>query len=973
MLRRRLLVFAWMACRSWGKPEDVESAIWQQYQDYAAETVLHIAKAVPVDAELIVASIFKNECTGWVEWIEHHLDQGVDFFVMFDNNSTDSCPEWQRAYSDKVVVVEYPVNYKQRFGFNLAVKALQHAVPEAWLGIFDLDEFVYGTRSSLKSAVKTLSAKKFASPPAQLCATWIMYGSDGRDVQPDCVSKGFTLRGSYEDPDKGRLVKCIVKLSKTTSAAVHQHEVAGTTLCPDGSKALNGPKACATTEHSLLHADLWRINHYAIQSRSWFAAVKSSRGSVSSVKHLKLRDMNYFQAYDATSKQVFDDTLARVSVCRGDPSIIKESWHDAMDFPRPYSPRDASNAYVRHPSALIRYAAENPGVPVRLTEPSIVSSRTRFWYVFGYFDKSQLSSDLTKGLVLRTKLTSTNMPSTLPSSLEDMADVGYVDTNSGAFVKFAETSSWNYQQGSMLQWLGYSNRYALFNLRDASTNFQTKAAVYDVVTKKAVDMYDFPIYDVSDNGRVGTSIDFARLWACRPDYGYYATPEQKAQLERCPSDDGVWIVDMLAKTRRLALSLRGLVERMAVGGDLYSDETKITTVDEQCSKCKHWVNHAQINENGTLMTFLFRFQCPGAPFRTSQLTMRPDGSDLWRIPGFSGSHHDVRGDRVIGCTSSKMVIVDAATKDVVVDAPPDHGHCSMHPYNRDLVLSDTYTQLGGCQPRGCKRLFLRALSTAPKTPFVEANADQKFVQLAAFEPAGEAERPAKTPLRTDLHPRWTHQGDFVTFDSVHETDRRASYLMYVGHLIKPQRRVFIDLGAYIGDTIEKLAKKWHPETATSYEVYAFEANPDNIPRVVTYAQAKAGTPGYPWRIDVIPVAVTDFDGVVYFKTDTRNVKTGGSIIAATPHATGDFVPVPSARFTDFLQRTVNQEDYVSLKIDVEGAEFAILEDMMKQGSFKLVDEIYVEWHHRFVREKAKLPAAYKEIFDALGISVVIIA
>ncbi|GAB5036600.1 Hypothetical protein NocV09_04300250 [Nannochloropsis oceanica] len=43
---------------------------------------------------------------------------------------------------------------------------------------------------------------------------------------------------------------------------------------------------------------------------------------------------------------------------------------------------------------------------------------------------------------------------------------------------------------------------------------------------------------------------------------------------------------------------------------------------------------------------------------------------------------------------------------------------------------------------------------------------------------------------------------------------------------------------------------------------------------------------------------------------------------------------------------IQEDDFVVLKMDVEGIEFSLLERMMANGTYKLIDEIFVEIHYR---------------------------
>ena len=47
---------------------------------------------------------------------------------------------------------------------------------------------------------------------------------------------------------------------------------------------------------------------------------------------------------------------------------------------------------------------------------------------------------------------------------------------------------------------------------------------------------------------------------------------------------------------------------------------------------------------------------------------------------------------------------------------------------------------------------------------------------------------------------------------------------------------------------------------------------------------------------------------------------------------------------DFLKRTVREDDFVVVKMDIEGAEYAVVPHLISAGVAPLVDEMFVEVH-----------------------------
>ena len=67
----------------------------------------------------------------------------------------------------------------------------------------------------------------------------------------------------------------------------------------------------------------------------------------------------------------------------------------------------------------------------------------------------------------------------------------------------------------------------------------------------------------------------------------------------------------------------------------------------------------------------------------------------------------------------------------------------------------------------------------------------------------------------------------------------------------------------------------------------------------------------------------------------------------------------------FIKENFLKEDFIVLKLDIEGAEFEVLKDMIDTGSIKYVDELYVEFHEWAMKSKSLL-SKYKLILSLLA-------
>ncbi len=135
----------------------------------------------------------------------------------------------------------------------------------------------------------------------------------------------------------------------------------------------------------------------------------------------------------------------------------------------------------------------------------------------------------------------------------------------------------------------------------------------------------------------------------------------------------------------------------------------------------------------------------------------------------------------------------------------------------------------------------------------------------------------------------------------------------------------IDGGGHCG-----CSRKMFQELYPDCEVYSFE--PDPAFRV--YCQ------------DLMHIALWIEDGSTTFY---KYRLSGASSLLAERKTTEQ--PTPIQVTTLNLSRWILEnfaEDRLILKLDIEGAEYKILEHMLKTGAIDKVDKLYIEWHNKRV-------------------------
>lgn len=175
------------------------------------------------------------------------------------------------------------------------------------------------------------------------------------------------------------------------------------------------------------------------------------------------------------------------------------------------------------------------------------------------------------------------------------------------------------------------------------------------------------------------------------------------------------------------------------------------------------------------------------------------------------------------------------------------------------------------------------------------------------------------------------------------------------------RHVFIDGGAHRGQTIRAFKKSglWADH---DWLIYAFECNP----RLVHHLQEKYSARD---NVKIIGKAMWIHNqGLEFYfgKTDL-----GGNVVdnRYTKKSLGK-IHVASVDFGDWLKENFTTDDTIYVKLDIEGAEYAVLDKMFHDRTIRYVDQFFLEFHSTLMDgiTEAKDRELLKKI-NGLGIPV----
>lgn len=358
---------------------------------------------------------------------------------------------------------------------------------------------------------------------------------------------------------------------------------------------------------------------------------------------------------------------------------------------------------------------------------------------FGYYDKSPWSSDMSR-MLLHRRLADGAMTIAVYDRLAQKESV------------LATSSVWNWQQGSMAQWLRRGSQGdVIFNDIVDGQLVSRIVSVFDEPSR----LVRWPIQAVHPEGNEALTLNYCRLDALQPEYGYGARAANFSP-DLPLADDGIWQVNLQTGEGALGLSLLQLAEK---------------TPHDSMRGAKHHVNHFCYSPNGDHVVFLHRWVGRNGRFSRlylarkdlSQLRLLLDEQmvshyswrdDKWLIAWARTAEH---GDRyyLLDTDSGSHEVVGRDVLDVYGD-----GHPSFSP-DRRWLLTDSY-------PDKARQRHLLLFSPA----------QDEVIELGRFFAPWRYDG----DRRCDLHPRWSPDGQYISVDSAH-SGLRLSYVLDVRQVI----------------------------------------------------------------------------------------------------------------------------------------------------------------------------------------------
>lgn len=315
--------------------------------------------------------------------------------------------------------------------------------------------------------------------------------------------------------------------------------------------------------------------------------------------------------------------------------------------------------------------------------------------------------------------------------------------------KISSTRCWNWQQGCMLSWL--NEEEIIHNFFDGSAY---KSKIINIHTQSER-ILDFPIYSVSKDGTFALSLNFSRLAALRPDYGYFNL--DYSHIDKVNDHEGIFFVDLIQNTSKLLVSLREIAE-------FESDSTM--------REATHKVNHIDVSPDGKKCIFLHRWYDTKNKKRTRLICLDLSSLKMKVLANREMVSHCawLNEERIIGYLRGNngqdgyfIVEMDGSQSQIKHDLLQDDGHPTV--YNERFVVTDSYPD------HTCRsKLMLIDLEALQVKIIGEFYSPMKY----------------KGTVRCDLHPRFNRGEKKITLDSVY-TGKRNCYEFDLSRLIEEKQ------------------------------------------------------------------------------------------------------------------------------------------------------------------------------------------
>ncbi len=151
------------------------------------------------------------------------------------------------------------------------------------------------------------------------------------------------------------------------------------------------------------------------------------------------------------------------------------------------------------------------------------------------------------------------------------------------------------------------------------------------------------------------------------------------------------------------------------------------------------------------------------------------------------------------------------------------------------------------------------------------------------------------------------------------------------------RKIFLDCGAWEGNSIGHFRELYHDNK--EYEIFCFEPNIDLLEKLKHNVE----------RGKVIAKAIWVEDCERTLRVGKGRFSESSSLIKKKKirqHKPEYNQRVECVDFSKWITKHCSPDDYIVCKLNIEGAEYKVIEHLVETGAINHINELYVEWHQK---------------------------
>ena len=147
-------------------------------------------------------------------------------------------------------------------------------------------------------------------------------------------------------------------------------------------------------------------------------------------------------------------------------------------------------------------------------------------------------------------------------------------------------------------------------------------------------------------------------------------------------------------------------------------------------------------------------------------------------------------------------------------------------------------------------------------------------------------------------------------------------------------KFFIDCGAHCGESIVRARSQF----GSDIQIVSFEAVPELAKNLVELYEGDS-------YVNIINAAVWTDNSTIDINV-CPSFTDGSSILTnLNNNHLATKVKVPCVDISSWIKNSFDSEDYLILKLDIEGAEYDVLEKLCLDGTISRINELWGEWHY----------------------------